>query len=198
MTDTSTQTSEQKPESGLIAYLHRLAKDQDRAALAHLRRGLGKRPGDAMEMYPYVGRFADEEKGRAHERTVFLTASLFAYHPVDSKNIENFGASVYMLEKALEPKDKKKDERQSKESSTERRFVALLDADAEDLHYYLRQMIGLLKANDIPVNWEQLFKDIRNWSHDDRFVQRKWARSFWGSKETKDNNHSETTGGEEQ
>ena len=197
MTETATQTSEQKPESGFIAYLNGLAKKQDRAALAHLRRGLGKKPGDAMEMYPYVGRYAGEERGYDYTRAVFLTASLFAYHPEDSTQVKNFGASVDMLERNLRPPNEGNND-QPKNPSIERRFVALLDADAEDLHYYLRQMIGLLKANSVPVNWDRLFKDIRNWSHDDRFVQRKWARSFWGSRETKENNDSETTGGEEQ
>lgn len=184
MTEIATQTREEKSESGLIAYLKDLAKKQDRAALAHLRRGLGKKPGYAMEMYPYVGRFAGEQSNKSHERAVFLTAALFADYPDAPQNAGDLGSSVKQLSE--------------KSDSIERRFVALLDADAEDLHYYLRQMIGLLKANSVPVNWEQLFRDIRNWSHDDRFVQRKWARSFWGSKETKENNVSQTTGGEKQ
>jgi CRISPR system Cascade subunit CasB len=183
MTETATQTDKQKSEGGLIGYLRGLANDKDRAALAHLRRGLGRRPGDAMEMYPYVGRFAGESVNRSHERAVFLTSALFAYYPDAPQNAGDLGSSVKQIAE--------------KSDSIERRFVALLDADAEDLHYYLRQMIGLLKANNVPVNWDQLFKDIRNWSHDDRFVQRNWARSFWGSKETKDND-SETTGGNEQ
>lgn len=184
MKETATQTTQQKPEGGLIAYLKGLARNQDRAALAHLRRGLGRKPGDTMEMYPYVGKFAGEETGWAHERAVFLTSALFADYHDASQNAGDLGSSVKQIAE--------------KSDSIERRFVALLDADAEDLHYYLRQMIGLLKANSVPVNWDRLFKDIRNWSHDDRFVQRKWARSFWGSRETKENNDSETTGGEEQ
>lgn len=184
MTEAVIQTDMQKSEGGLIGYLRRLANDKDRATLAHLRRGLGRRPGDAMEMYPYVGKFSGESTNRSHERAVFLTAALFAYYPDAPQNAGDLGSSVKQIAETSD--------------SIERRFVALLDADAEDLHYYLRQMIGLLRANSIPVNWEQLFKDIRNWSHDDRFVQRKWARSFWGSKETKDNKDSETTGGEEQ
>jgi CRISPR system Cascade subunit CasB len=184
MTDTAPQKSEQRPESGVIAYLKGLAKNQDRAALAHLRRGLGRKPGDAMEMYPYVGRFAGEASNKSHERAVFLTAALFADYPDAQQNAGDLGSSVRQIS--------------DKSDSIERRFVALLDADAEDLHFYLRQMIGLLKANSVPVNWEHLFKDIRNWSHDARFVQRNWARSFWGSKETKENNESETKGGNEE
>ncbi|MBX3291566.1 MAG: type I-E CRISPR-associated protein Cse2/CasB [Acidobacteria bacterium] len=184
MIETAAQTNEQKHESGLIAYLHGLAKRKDRAALAHLRRGLGKKPGDAMEMYPYVGRFAGERSNEAHERAVFLTAALFADYPDAPQNAGDLGSSVKQIAE--------------KSDSIERRFVALLDADAKDLHYYLRQMFGLLKGNSVPVNWDRLFKDVRNWSHDDRFVQRNWARSFWGSRETKENNDSETTGGIEQ
>jgi CRISPR system Cascade subunit CasB len=183
MTETTLKTDEQTSESGLIGYLRKLAMSQDRAALAHLRRGLGRKPGDAMEMYPYVGKYASEGVSKVQERAVFLTAALFAYYPDAPQNIGDLGSSVKRISE--------------KSDSIERRFVALLDADADDLHYYLRQIIGLLKANDVPVNWERLFKDIRNWSSDSRYVQRKWARSFWGGAGTKDNN-TDNEGGTEQ
>lgn len=181
--NTAARTSDEpKDESGLIGYLKDLAVRQDRAALAHLRRGLGRRPGESMEMYPYVGRFITEKTNTAHDRAVFLTAALFADYSDARPNIGDLGSSVKELTKKTESE------------SIERRFVALLDADAEYLPYYLRQMIGLLRANDIPVNWNELFKDIRSWASESRYVQKKWARSFWGSAETKKQLDPQTKG----
>ncbi|HMO82185.1 MAG TPA: type I-E CRISPR-associated protein Cse2/CasB [Pyrinomonadaceae bacterium] len=170
MIEKSTNTEHQESDVPIVGYLRGLAKRKDRAALAHLRRGLGRKPGEAMEMYPYVGKYLREAPNRAYERAVFLTSALFADYPEAPQNAGDLGSSVRQIK--------------DKSDSIERRFVALLDADAEDLHYYLRQMIGLLRANDVPVNWERLFKDISNWGSDSRYVQRKWARSFWGSTET--------------
>jgi len=30
------------------------------------------------------------------------------------------------------------------------------------------------------INWEQLRKDLLAWEHPDRYVQKSWARGFWG------------------
>lgn len=168
-------------EIALIGYLKDLAKRQDRAALAHLRRGLARKPGESMEMFPYVGRFISEKTSAAHDRAVFLTAALFADYSDAAPNISDLGRSIYLLDEAV---DGKKKSDQPKNRSIERRFVALLDADADDLHYYLRQMIDLLKANNVAVNWAELFKAIRGWRSESRYVQKRWARSFWGSAET--------------
>lgn len=167
MNETTESVSAEKEEPQLIAYLKGLEKRQDRAALANLRRGLGKPPKTAMEMYPYLGRFLSHETKHNYENAVFIIAALFAYYPDAAGNVGNLGASLRKL----------KDE----SDGIEKRFVVLLNAEADDLPYYLRQIIGLLKSKEIAVNWEQLFKDVKNWSSDKRFVQQNWARSFWGS-----------------
>lgn len=159
--------AESTAEGRLISYLKNLEKRQDRAALAHLRRGLGKPPKTAMEMFPYLGQFLSHDTKQNYENTVFIVAALFAYYS-DAKHTKgNLGASLRELSE--------------KSDSIEKRFVALLNAEAEDLPYYLRQIIGLLKSNDVAVNWERLFKDVQYWNSDQRFVQQKWAEQFWGS-----------------
>ena len=177
-------TVEMSAESRFIGYLKGLEKRQDRAALAHLRRGLGKPPKTAMEMFPYLGRFLSHDAKPNYENTVFIVAALFAYYP-DAKNTSgNLGASLRELKENSD--------------SIEKRFVALLNAEAEDLPYYLRQIIGLLKSNAVAVNWERLFKDVQNWNSDKRFVQQKWAEQFWGNYtgKTQDNQNSQPNKGE--
>ena len=63
----------------------------------------------------------------------------------------------------------------------ERRFATLLAADREDIDHQLRAVVGLLRQHDVPVNWLQLLRDLGGWARPDRDVQRRWARSFWGS-----------------
>jgi CRISPR system Cascade subunit CasB len=162
-----TVSAETKEENRFIRYLKNLERRQDRAALAHLRRGLGKQPKIAMEMYPYLGQFLSHETKPRYENAVFIVAALFAYYPDAHGNVGNLGASLRQL----------KDD----SDSIERRFVALLNAEVEELPYYLRQVVGLLRSKEIAVNWQTLFEDIQKWSYNDRRVQREWARSFWGN-----------------
>src|ERR687886_2267464 len=72
----------------------------DRAALAALRRGLGKAVGDAPEMYPYVVPALGDVDER-QERPFYLIASLFALHPsIRSRDVGNsvsLGASLLQL-----------------------------------------------------------------------------------------------------
>ncbi len=64
----------------------------------------------------------------------------------------------------------------------DRRVEILLDADEMQLPYRLRQAIHFLQANRTRgtlVNWPQLLEDLLNWAHPTRFVQRKWAKSYF-------------------
>ena len=186
-TETATVSAEPEKEDRVIKYLKSLNKPpQNRAALAHLRRGLGKPPKTAMEMFPYLGQFLSHEPKPFYENAVFIIAALFAYYPDAKHTSGNLGASLRELSDKTESK------------SIEKRFVALLNAEAEDLPYYLRQIIGLLKSNEVAVNWERLFKDVQNWNSDRRFVQQKWAEQFWGNYtgKTQDNQNSKPDIGE--
>ena len=63
------------------------------------------------------------------------------------------------------------------DSSTERRFVALLDADAEQLPHRLRQAIALLK--DETIDFGVLLNDLLYWHAQRKPSQLKWARDFY-------------------
>ena len=148
-----------------------------RAALAALRRGLGKEPGEvaevAQQVMPWIGE---------HDRTdtvaaYFQIAALFAGHRgswqhTDGERLTNLGASFRRLAGPPGGPD---------ESGPERRFVALLNAHPDDLDRHVRHAVSLLKSDVIPVDWAQLLRDIQEWTHEARRVQRAWARAFWGS-----------------
>jgi len=139
---------------------------QGRGALADLRRALQRPPGEDANVFRYVVPHLPGERGWT-ETAAFLVASLFAAHP-DAGGSGDIGAAFRRLA------DKTNSE------SVERRFIALLNADAQDLAPHLRQAVSLLKANAVPVDWEQLLKDLLAWDHPDGYVRRNWARGFWG------------------
>jgi CRISPR system Cascade subunit CasB len=156
-----------------IESLERLYANQDRGALADLRRGLGKAPGAAMEMHPYVVPFT-RELNRRQEDAFYVVAALFGLYPRESwrrgerEKFFNLGASLKLLKKEKDS------------GGVERRFVALLNCRAEDLPDHLRQFIGLIKTNDLPIDWGQLLRDIIRWDFDED-VQRNWAKAFWAA-----------------
>jgi CRISPR system Cascade subunit CasB len=163
--------------TALVSDLVKLVEHEDRATLAALRRGLGKPPGSAGEMYPFViPRLAERQRDLPgwswEEQCHFIVAALFAWHSVrpdaGEQRGRDFGASARRLKEAMPNAD-----------GPERRFVALLNAEREDVPEHLRSMIGLLRAHEIAVDWERLLADLTRWSAPSRHVQAAWARSFW-------------------
>lgn len=146
-----------------------------RAARAALRRGLGKEPGTAVEMFPYVEPFLSDDAPPQRVRRFYLVASLFAAHPVSWTSKErrrtDFGASMELVRRDPKRRD-----------GVDRRFVALLSARADDLSYHLRQAVSLLAATKTPVDWAQLLEDLGHWDSRGRYVQRRWAHSMWATR----------------
>jgi CRISPR system Cascade subunit CasB len=149
----------------------------DRAMLAALRRGVGKPPGAVPEVSKYVQRRLAEDAPAYLEEAYYLIAPLFALHPAPG-GVGDMGAHFAAL---YEPDEEPP-------PSVERRFMLLLSAHPDDLADYLRQAVRLLKSKDkeVPVNWQQLLRDVLAWkSPDERRrvqVQRRWARKFWRSR----------------
>lgn len=161
------------PEQRFVAYLNRLVDEEDRAALAALRRSLGKSPGAAAEAHRYVLPFT-ANASPWEEDAYYLVGALFALHQInwapggDSNRPTNLGASFAWLNREVES------------DSIEKRFVALLNCHHEDLPDHLRHAVSLLKSKEIPIDWTRLLGDLRWWHREDRRVQRDWARAFWG------------------
>lgn len=160
-------------EERFINSLEDLIEKNDRAALAALRRGLGKQAGAAMEMHRYVVPHLYGMQYQNDEKPYYIVAALVGLYPIVSwrsganRYDTNLGASLALL-------------KQESGDSLERRFVALLNAHANELPEHLRQAISLLKSKDKPVDWLQLLNDTKRWDSEDNRVQRRWAKGFWG------------------
>jgi CRISPR system Cascade subunit CasB len=162
----------------------------DRAALAALRRGLGKEPGEAPEVFPVLLPLLPEEPlPHRQQQVVFLVASLFALHPLswpgpaNERWRRNLGASLRRLDEG------------SDSGGPQRRFVALLNCETGDLPHHLRGIIGLLKSADppIPIEWGQLTRDLLRWDSPDRLTQQRWATAFWGGRQARAEANAEVT-----
>lgn len=161
-----------------IERLNERVANEDRAALAALRRGLGKTPGAVAETHQYVAPWlppADENQYapwvQQDQDAYYLVASLFALHQGDvwsddrSRQL-NLGWSFRRLSESNDS------------GSIEKRFTALLNSHRDDLATHLQGAVSLLKEQR--VNWAQLLVDIQDWEQDDRSVQRGWAQAYWG------------------
>lgn len=149
-----------------VDYLEKLRENEDRGAMAALRRGLGQPAGTVYETYRYVVPWLGEQASAAQEEAYFLIASLFAYHPQEGGS-GNLGAS---FARTRQP--------EGDDTAVERRFTALLTAHRQDLPFYLRQAISFLRSREVPVDYHQLLRDLLAW--DRGYVQRNWAQAFWG------------------
>jgi len=151
-----------------ILHLDALAKRDDRAALADLRSGLG-RNGLETRVLPHVAPFLPMDRPWEW-RSWFLVAALFGFHP---RHREQGGDPLPKAWRSLIRQSTLCD-------SQEQRFIALLDAEPAELGHHLRQALSLLKSAERPLDYGLLLNHILAWGHPARWVQRQWAKEFWG------------------
>lgn len=157
-------------QNAFISYLAGLAKADDRGALAALRRGLSGNPADDLNLCRFVApRLPDADRAAGREPIYYLTAALFALHPSEGNGQGNLGAHLKQAAGQRNDSD-----------AAERRFTALLNTRRDDLDKPMRRAVMMLKQQEIPVNWRQLFSDLLLWDHPKKLTQRAWANSFWG------------------
>ncbi len=160
-----------------IGYLER--RREDRATLAALRRGLGRPPGTVADMYRYIVPWLSEDTPLWREAAFYTIAALFAYHP-EGGGSGNMGDHFARARRGV-----------ADDTAIERRFTVLLAAHPEELEFHLRQAVSVLKSKGVSVDWRQLLVDYDAWSHPDGYVQRRWARAFWGRRAHEEDKNEE-------
>ena len=154
-----------------IGQLEKLVEQEDRAALARLRHSLAFEPGEYVHAFPLVERFTIGLGGE-RRKLYFLVAGLFATHPESNSGIENFGRTLRLLYEA-----------QDQSPSIEKRFLALLEADDDQLPEHLRHLTNLLKGKGFAVNWQMLLQDLIKRQYDQDQTKKRWAQGFYGFSE---------------
>lgn len=161
-------------QKSFIGYMLNLAKEgqEERGALAELRSGLGKEPGEMARVHKHVVPYLPDK--RYNDRWYYVIATLFGSYPKHHGG-RSVGAAFLPLRK--------------KSESIEARFVAMLNTHPDDLDDHLRHAVSLLKANDQPLDWFRLFEDLLQWDHPEGHVQLKWARDFYKQTSKETTNH---------
>jgi len=118
--------------------------------------------------------FLPTEPDRFIERTYFLVGALFALHPEHTP-----GRSLGHAFRGIND-DTSEGKKGGDNESTRARFVALLDADPEDIADHFRHAVSLARARAISIDWVRTLKDLLGWRRADRRVQRRLAADFWG------------------
>lgn len=154
----------QPPQSGeaFVSYIEEL----DSGGRAVLRRSLAFDPGTWPPAFKYVESWIGAEAGAWERRVTYLVAGLQALSKAD-RYYDDVGAAARALSAA------------TASQSVESRFLSLLDADSEQLPHRLRQMIDLMSSQGIAPAWAGLRRDVLRWGTEDRWVQQRWARSYY-------------------
>ena len=152
------------------------------AALAQLRRGIGKELGDIPGLLEYV--LPPEEitmykkSEKCIERAIYTALTLYAWHQQGHKEQcmsgeENpFGRAVQKLVHS----DK------ANEIAVVRRFNKVLTAkDVTEISVHARGLIGLLKKENISVNYPDFAVDLYWFQQEEyrRNVLLKWGKDFY-------------------
>lgn len=165
------------PAPDFINHLKRLG-DNDRGALAVLRRAAGFAPGAYPPAFPYVERFVPHEEHAQGRRRLarYMVATLFSLHPEHSAGTSLAAAFGRLM-------------RERDSASLEKRFVALLAAEPEELPVHLRNVVALLSSDGIACDYAALEGDLAHWLNPfgtesrDR-VRQQWARDFYRAVES--------------
>jgi CRISPR system Cascade subunit CasB len=140
---------------------------KDTKVRAVLRRSLAFDPGAFPPAYPYVEPFVQNEHDEWKRAMHYLIASLWAAHWREGRTAVpmTIGKACAAYQTA------------NGSSSTERRFITLLDSSSDELPHRLRQLVALLK--DHPIDFETLLTGLVFWNDDRKRTQNGWARDFY-------------------
>lgn len=166
------QPEESKPP--IINYLFRMVQSENRGGLAELRRGAGKGPNYPPQTLKHVYPFLGKDISSIYERALLITATLFGLYPETRDPNCNMGDVFFKIMQ------------QSGSDSVEKRFIALLDADPDEIENHLRHAVSLARSKEIPIGWSRLLKDLTfrlsRYENQRNRVNREWARGFWKAK----------------
>lgn len=163
-----------------------------RATLARLRRGLGKAPGELPELWDFTLEDLPEvllsqtEEPTYGEWAIHVALSLFAYHQqgkdLNSQYMhQDSGETQHSIGTACCTLKARKEE-----DAVKRRFNILATSDSfTELVHHLRSLIGLLKSEDIPLDYVLLAKELYffqfpQWRN---ALRLRWGQDFYAFKE---------------
>lgn len=157
------------------------------AALARLRRGAGKAPGDVLDILEYTvsAEFRPaprDDEPSPDEWAAHVAMTLFAVHQQSrGEKMHRRGRGLGTALRSLHPGDQK-----SLPEPLARRFRMLGTADSfPELTHHLRGAVQLLRAAGAPLDYGVLADQLVAWQRHGRGrVQLKWGREFYRTRRT--------------
>ena len=138
---------------------------EDPRIRADLKRSLSFDPGAHVPAFRWVEPFLQGDCTLWRRKAHYLVAGLWALHGDQDGLGQKIGTATA------------RHQIQFNSTSMEGRFMALLDADEDQLPNRLRQMVSLLKEQ--PLDFEALLEGILRWRSDSKWTQNEWARDFY-------------------
>lgn len=157
------------------------------AALARLRRGVGKEPGDVLDILEFTvsadfRRGISEFEPSADEWAAHTAMTLFAMHQQSrGERMHRRGRGLGTALRSLHLGDQK-----SLPEPLTRRFRMLGTADSfRELTHHLRGAVQLLRVGAAPLDYGVLADQLVRWQiHSADPVQLAWGRQFYGTRRT--------------
>ncbi len=149
----------------------------DRGDLAILKRNTGNTIGESRGAIKTFYRILPMElAGKYNEEIYFMVATLYGLNKY--KFSGDFGLTMRLVKN------------KSGSDSVDKRMTILLDSDFDmvdgyqpgggEMAYRLRQCIRLADSKEVGVDWTQLIKDLKFWTHPSKNVKKRWANSYFG------------------
>jgi CRISPR type I-E-associated protein CasB/Cse2 len=160
-----------EPDEKAIKFIEKL-NTLDVGEKARLKRDAGKTIAEGQNMGLFY-RLLPYGVPTYQEETYFRVAAL--YPLLKNGTGGNFGAA---LRQVCDPDPKKN-------KSLDRRVEILLDADASQLPFRLRQAVRLIRSRnpEARINWLRLLEELLQWNSLSRWVQASWARAYFENTE---------------
>ena len=190
MTETDTKKANKEKKDFDETFINSLSSIS-KGDLAVLKRNAGLSISESRgvfqifyRIYPYSGQPGDNIY---NEEIYYLVATLFGHNQNPIKKGSDFGTTMKYVNKT------------KKSSGIDKKMSALLDSSFEygrsdgDLPYRLTQLVKLANSCNVGVDWICLLKDLKRWSHPNRFVQRNWAKSYFTNYEKQDQRNEKET-----
>lgn len=136
---------------------------------ARLKRAAGRPLGQDSDVLGLFYRLLPAGVGPWEEETYYLVATL--YPLVDPAETGCLGKAL-----ALARSDQNG-------RGLDRRVETLLDSDESQLPVRLRHTLHFLQSSRVGVEWPRLLKDLLQWNHPERHVQKEWARRYYAPRD---------------
>ncbi|WP_239336515.1 type I-E CRISPR-associated protein Cse2/CasB [Frankia sp. CiP3] len=149
----------------------------DGAALAALRRGVGREPGSVPSMWQHYTLLTADGGISARLRAEHAALTLYAIHQQSQpKSVHDAGIGVGKAVQMLRASEK------FSVDAVDRRFNAAATATSlDECAYHLRGLVRQLRQISQPLDYTALLDDLIDWQRPERIgrVRRDWGRQYF-------------------